>query len=261
MTSVAKEIISFLVLIFIIVISFAHAFYILLLPRSNFTLDNRSINNDLNNPWNIASTYNQIFENGTINSNPFLIQPPNENTNMFIDFKTSLFATYLFLTGDSDALSNWSYLNRPPLVILIVLFSLLIVVYLMNLLIGLLSNAIEKNNNRVSYLIQKAQILAEIELFYMLPFQRRWKEWFPEVIYYYANLDEIRKEVKAMMERKEWNADVFPELKSDLLNKLYIQQNTENTAQQELNKLNIQQNTVQQDIAQNSDNQDFCRSH
>ncbi|PKK72755.1 hypothetical protein RhiirC2_742090, partial [Rhizophagus irregularis] len=98
----------------------------------------------------------------------------------------------------------------------------------MNLLIGLLSNAIEKNNNRVSYLIQKAQILAEIELFYMLPFQRRWKEWFPEVIYYYANLDEIRKEVKAMMERKEWNADVFPELKSDLLNKLYIQQNTEN---------------------------------
>ncbi|GBC33432.2 hypothetical protein GLOIN_2v1826879 [Rhizophagus irregularis DAOM 181602=DAOM 197198] len=223
--------------------------------------DNRSINNDLNNPWNIASTYNQIFENGTINSNPFLIQPPNENTNMFIDFKTSLFATYLFLTGDSDALSNWSYLNRPPLVILIVLFSLLIVVYLMNLLIGLLSNAIEKNNNRVSYLIQKAQILAEIELFYMLPFQRRWKEWFPEVIYYYANLDEIRKEVKAMMERKEWNADVFPELKSDLLNKLYIQQNTENTAQQELNKLNIQQNTVQQDIAQNSDNQDFCRSH
>lgn len=64
-----------------------------------------------------------------------------------------------------------------------------------------------------------------------------------------------------MMERKEWNADVFPELKSDLLNKLYIQQNTENTAQQELNKLNIQQNTVQQDIAQNSDNQDFCRSH
>ncbi|RGB39333.1 hypothetical protein C1646_803737 [Rhizophagus diaphanus] len=26
-------------------------------------------------------------------------------------------------------------------------------------------------------------ILAEIELFYMLPFQRRWKEWFPEIIY------------------------------------------------------------------------------
>ncbi|PKC75174.1 hypothetical protein RhiirA1_528989 [Rhizophagus irregularis] len=206
---------------------FAHAFFILLLPRSDFSLDNRSINNDPNNPWNMASTYNQIFENGTIDSNPFLIQPPNENTNMFIDFKTSLFATYLFLTGDSGALSNnWSYLNNPPLVILIVLFSLLIVVYLMNLFIGLLSNAIEKNNNRVSYLKLKAQILAEIELFYLLPHQRRWKTWFPEIIYYYANFDDIRKEVKAMMDRGEWNTNAFPELKNDLLNKLNIQQNT-----------------------------------
>ncbi|UZO16198.1 uncharacterized protein OCT59_007587 [Rhizophagus irregularis] len=108
---------------------------------------------------------------------------------MFIDFKTSLFATYLFLTGDSGALSNnWSYLNNPPLL--------------------------------------KAQILAEIELFYLLPHQRRWKEWFPEIIYYYANFDDIRKEVKAMMDRGEWNTNAFPELKNDLLNKLNIQQNT-----------------------------------
>jgi hypothetical protein len=181
--SVAKEIISFLVLIFIIIMSFAHACYILLLPRSDFSFGQHTINNDPNNPWNMAFTYNLIYENGTVDSNPFLIQPPNENTNMFIDFKTSLFATYLFLTGifkfkfvdffiiiykyflnffnslgDSGALSNWSYLNNPPIVILIVLFSLLVVVYLMNLLIGLLSNAIEKNNNRVSYLKLKAQV-------------------------------------------------------------------------------------------------------
>jgi hypothetical protein len=172
--SVAREIISFLLLLFIIIISFAHAFYILLLPRSD---------NDPNNPWKLAPTYNQIFENGTIDSNPFLIQPPNENTNMFIDFKTSLFAMYKFLTGisnlkfvdlfiiiykyffkrfnllgDSSALSNWTYLNNPPLVFLIVLFSFLIVVYLMNLFIGLLNNAINKDYNRVSYLVQKAEV-------------------------------------------------------------------------------------------------------
>ncbi|RGB39332.1 hypothetical protein C1646_754650 [Rhizophagus diaphanus] len=222
--SVAKEIISFLLLIFIIVISFTHAFFILLSPRSDFSLDNLSNNNDPNNPWNLASTYNQIFDNGTIGSSPFLIQPPSESTNMFIDIRTSLFATYLFLTGDSGALSNWSYLNNPTLVILIVLFSLLIVIYLMNLLIGLLGDAIGKNNNRVSYLMQKTQILAEIELFYMLPFQRRWKEWFPEIIYYYANLYDIQKEVKAMMDRDEWNTDAFPELKNDLLKILHIKQ-------------------------------------
>ncbi|CAB4421589.1 unnamed protein product [Rhizophagus irregularis] len=89
---------------------------------------------------------------------------------------------YLFLTGDSSALSNWQYADNPSISIMIVLFSLLIVVYLMNLLIGLLNNAIEEDNNRVSYLIQKAEILAEIELFYLLPHQRRWKTWFPETL-------------------------------------------------------------------------------
>ncbi|RIA85896.1 hypothetical protein C1645_879015 [Glomus cerebriforme] len=87
-----------------------------------------------------------------MDSNPTIIQPPNEKTKMFADFKTALFAIYQFLTGDSSALSNWSYINNQSLVILIVLFSLLI---------------------RVSYLIQKAEILAEIELFHLLPHQRR----------------------------------------------------------------------------------------
>ncbi|PKY18722.1 hypothetical protein RhiirB3_492244 [Rhizophagus irregularis] len=191
-------------------------------------LDNRSVNindpniNDPNNPWKLAPTYNQIFENGT--NNPFLIQPPNENTNMFIDFKTSLFTMYKFLTGDPSALSNWTYLNNPPLVILIVLFSFLIVVYLMNLFIGLLNNAINKDYNRVSYLVQKAEILAEIELFYLLPHQRRWKEWFPEVIHYSAKINDVRKEVEKMMNQDEWNTNAFPELKDDLLKKLNIQQ-------------------------------------
>ncbi len=63
------------------------------------------------------------------------------------------------LIGDSNALSNWEYKNNPPLAILMVLFSILTGIYLMNLLIGLLSNAIEKDNNRTSYLIKKAEVL------------------------------------------------------------------------------------------------------
>ena len=62
------------------------------------------------------------------------------------------------LLGDSSALSNWSYVDNPSLAILIVLFSLLIVVYLMNLFIGLLNIAIETDNNRASYLEQKAKV-------------------------------------------------------------------------------------------------------
>ena len=98
--SVGKKISSFLIVLFIIIISFGHAFYILLLPRSEFSLEQHTNNDDPNNPWNLAPSYNQIIDNdGNINSKPFMIQTPDKNTNMFIDIKTSLFAMYLFLTG------------------------------------------------------------------------------------------------------------------------------------------------------------------
>ncbi|CAB4476674.1 unnamed protein product [Rhizophagus irregularis] len=80
---------------------------------------------------------------------------------MFIDIRTSLFAIYLFLAGDS------------------------------------------KDNNRVSYLIQKAEILAEIEIFYLLPHQKRWQTWFPKVIHYYADADKTRIEIERLI--KEGN--------------------------------------------------------
>ena len=98
--SVGKKIFSFLIVIFIIIISFAHAFYILLSPRSEFSLEQPTNNDDPNNPWNLAPSYNQIIDNdGNINSNPSMIQTPDKNTNMFIDIRTSLFAIYLFLAG------------------------------------------------------------------------------------------------------------------------------------------------------------------
>ncbi|PKK78203.1 hypothetical protein RhiirC2_770419, partial [Rhizophagus irregularis] len=174
---------------------FAHAFYILLSPKSEFSFEKQNTNNnDPNNPWNLAPSYNQIDNDGNINSNPIIIQIPDENTNMFIDIRTSLFAIYLFLIGDSSALSNWSYAGNPSIAVLIVLFSLLIVVYLMNLLIGLLNNAIEEDNNRISYLIQKAEILAEIELFTYYHIRDVSKHGFLK--YYYADIDKTRREMR-----------------------------------------------------------------
>ncbi|POG75847.1 hypothetical protein GLOIN_2v936047 [Rhizophagus irregularis DAOM 181602=DAOM 197198] len=157
--NVGKKIFSFLIVLFIIIISFAHAFYILLSPRSEFSLEQPTNDDDPNNPWSLAPSYNQIIDNDrNINSNPSMIQTPDKNTNMFIDIRTSLFAMYLFLAGDSSALSNWAYIDNPSIAILIVLFSLLVVIYLMNLLIGLLNMEIGEDNNRVSYLIQKAEV-------------------------------------------------------------------------------------------------------
>ncbi|CAB4429193.1 unnamed protein product [Rhizophagus irregularis] len=68
----------------------------------------------------------------------------------------------------------------------------------------------------------KAEILVEIELFYLLPYQRRWNTWFPEVIYYYANVDIAREKVKEMIREGEWNIDEFSEMKHNLLKNLNV---------------------------------------
>jgi len=179
--SVGKQITSFLVILFIIIISFAHTFYILLSPKSKYSFEEPQFNDDANNPWAITPKYKVFNEDNNTSANLFFVQEPNENTNMFADYGTALFAIYLFLTGslklfiliykfiiffnsiyllsgDQSALSNWTYKTNPEIVILIVLFSLLIVVYLMNLFIGLLNIAIETDNNRASYLEQKAKV-------------------------------------------------------------------------------------------------------
>ncbi|CAB4373238.1 unnamed protein product [Rhizophagus irregularis] len=116
---------------------------------------------------------------------------------------------YEFLTGDSGAFSN--------------------------------CNVIEESNNRVSYLIQKAEILVEIELFYLLPFQRRWDNWFPKVMYYYANVDKTREKIKELIKNDEWESKNLQELKKNLLEKLIIENVTkpvyENTLQELLEKM------------------------
>src|SRR5688572_9369163 len=75
------------------------------------------------------------------------------------------------LIGDPNALPNWEYKENPFLIILMILFSLLIAVYLMNLLIGLLNMHLcmyTKENNRVSYLIQKAEVFIKISCLFLL---------------------------------------------------------------------------------------------
>jgi len=96
--SVAKNIASFIVILFIILVSFAHAFYILLKPRLQFNLNEPTNNNDPNNPWSLTDKFNQI-EDGIITSNTLFVRKPDTNTNMFAGYYTALFSMYLYLTG------------------------------------------------------------------------------------------------------------------------------------------------------------------
>jgi hypothetical protein len=91
MIGVAKKVFPFLMLLFFIVLEYAQAFFIIL--KSN------SINND-NDPQNIATKYNFVNSNRTINNTTTIIQDPDSNTNLFNWFPTSLLAVYNFLTGN-----------------------------------------------------------------------------------------------------------------------------------------------------------------
>jgi hypothetical protein len=193
---VAKKVFPFLVLLFFLVLGYAQAFFIVL--RSN------SINDD-NNPRNLAAKYIFVNSDGTINDATSIIQDPDSNTNLFNWFPTSLLAVYNLLTGDSGSLSSFTYREHSVMTILLVTFTFFTVIYLMNLFIGLLNLAIDDYNKEEEFLLQKAQvtifftlliisilfylltfllfflkIIMKIELFYMLPWQRNNKKWFPD---------------------------------------------------------------------------------
>ncbi|GBB91184.1 hypothetical protein RclHR1_18340002 [Rhizophagus clarus] len=222
---VARRIFYFLFVLALIIASFAHALFLLLHPQNlidSFKTPNLS---DPNNPWALSNTYNQTDENGNV-LNETLIQVPTESTNLFYSYPSSLLATYLFLTGNQNSISPWtptSTAENAILYILLVVFTFLVVIYLMNLFIGLLNMAIGENNDRASYLVQKAEVIAEIELFYLLPHQRRWRSWFPEVIYYHAEIEKAQVYIKEAINKGEWKMEDWPEMKYKILKLLRIE--------------------------------------
>ncbi|GBC03576.1 hypothetical protein RclHR1_00520028 [Rhizophagus clarus] len=216
MLGVAKHVFSFLVILFIIILSFAHAFFILLSPQQAFDLNTPAVNNDINNPWVLTNQLYQMNPDGSYGQNPVLVQQPSTSTNMFAWFQTSLLAMYLMITGDSSSLSSFSYLDRHSLAILTITFSFFTVIYLMNLFIGLLNNAIDINNDHANYLIEKSRIIAEIELFHLFPHQRRWRTWFPDVIYYEVPVDEVRKQIHLLDSTTQSSSNYSPIISSRL---------------------------------------------
>ena len=222
---VIRRISYFLIILILTIVSFTLSFHLLLTPKDPNFLSNPDFD-DPNNPWNLSPKFYQLSEQDqSINRNLAFIQVPEEDTNLFTSFHSSLMATYLFLMGDSSSMTRWSPTGRNTLLcVLMGLFSFFVVIYLMNLLIGVLNTAIEKDNDRASYLIHKAEILAEIELFYLLPHQRRWKHWFPEVIHYQVRIDIARKYFRDAIENGKWVTDDGPEefkrLKNEVLKKL-----------------------------------------
>ncbi|CAJ0838434.1 5695_t:CDS:2, partial [Entrophospora sp. SA101] len=175
----------------------------------NFALGYPDFNNDTNNPWNLVNAYYTYFaNNNSYSQDPFLVQLPDDNTNMFAQFSSSILAMYNFLAGGNGAFGAWVLQDDSYLTVLVVAFSFIVVVYLMNLFIGLLSNEIQHYNTNEAFLAQKAKIITEIELFYLFPNQRHWINWFPDILYYDAPIDDIRKKIKAADDSNEDKEDL-----------------------------------------------------
>ncbi|CAB5373319.1 unnamed protein product [Rhizophagus irregularis] len=141
----------------------------------------------------------------------------------------------IILLSDSGSLSSFTYHENPIMTILLVTFTFFTVIYLMNLFIGLLNIAIDDYNKEEEYLLQKAQIIMEIELFYMLPWQRNKKEWFPDWIYYDIPITKIRNLINAI----DNNQTVFnyPPIISEKLRNLVVLTDDNNKLEKKIDRI------------------------
>ncbi|KAF0541193.1 transient receptor potential cation channel subfamily a member 1-like [Gigaspora margarita] len=190
---VAQRGFSFLIILGFIIVAFAHSLHLLLRPTVDVSLDYPSYSDDPNDPWNLATTFNAIDPNGTIEDSSSFIEPPTATTNMFMLMGSAIAAVYIMLTGDTTPISYWDLDSNLALLSLTILFTFVATIYLMNLFIGVLSNEIGETKTREQYLILRAEVLEEIELFYMLPYQRRKENWFPFLIFYECHIVDLRE--------------------------------------------------------------------
>ncbi|RIB05043.1 hypothetical protein C2G38_2254036 [Gigaspora rosea] len=112
-------------------------------------------------------------------------------------------------TSDLSYVSSRVLKNNWTLAFLLVIFSFFTTVYLLNLFISLLGNAIDDRNNEEYFLQLRGEILSEIELFWMLPHQRRKTNWFPEILWYRASVKELKKYIETVEDKKSLDSRIL----------------------------------------------------
>ncbi|RIB26105.1 hypothetical protein C2G38_2065751 [Gigaspora rosea] len=105
-----------------------------------------------------------------------------------------------------------------------ILFSFFTLIYLMNLFIGILSELISEANNHNAYLALKKEIIDEIELFYLLPSQRRRPDWFPEIFFYIVSSNEVFKLINKV-QSNNWEEFTKPIISDTVLKALGREEN------------------------------------
>jgi hypothetical protein len=100
---VPKKVFPFLVVLLFVFLGFAHAFFVLLKasePQPTFNSSSIPLvfDNESDNPWNTATQFRPVYENGTIGSTSTYVELTHEE-NHFEEFGGSLLTTFFILVG------------------------------------------------------------------------------------------------------------------------------------------------------------------
>ncbi|CAG8530852.1 9590_t:CDS:10 [Paraglomus occultum] len=107
-------------------------------------------------------------------------------------FQRGLLSTYFFVTNNLGSLSD--AFGDSTIAIFTVAFSV-ISVYMWTVLVALMTNVVDDSRTvaRNAWLKQRAEVIVEIEMYWFTSKQRKRKDYFPSLIYYYASPDAIEK--------------------------------------------------------------------
>ncbi|KAF9185997.1 hypothetical protein BGZ51_002297 [Haplosporangium sp. Z 767] len=107
-------------------------------------------------------------------------------------FWGALSTTYFFLAGRFEPVDSTFENGGIGFHIMMVIFFFFTVILLLNILIALMNDAFNESRDegQLAWLKQWSEVIAEVEVFIMMPSERQNRNYFPDYIYYGANEQE-----------------------------------------------------------------------
>ncbi|RUP50845.1 hypothetical protein BC936DRAFT_137459 [Jimgerdemannia flammicorona] len=138
-----------------------------------------------------------------------LAQLPNapDTNNPFLSFENSLNAFWQFLCGDFALTDAWDAGNaKRSLNIMRVLFTSVSTIVLLNVLIAILNNVYTDSQEtaKKTWLRNRAEFIAMVEVFMLTPAQRQNRNWFPAVVFYEVVPDDFGKYEEDVKSKHPW---------------------------------------------------------
>ncbi|KAG0267609.1 hypothetical protein BG011_002917 [Mortierella polycephala] len=108
------------------------------------------------------------------------------------EFWGALSTTYFFLAGRFEPVDSIFENGGIGFHIMMVIFFFFTVILLLNILIALMNDAFNESRDegQLAWLKQWSEVIAEVEIFLMMPSERQNRNYFPDYIYYGANEQE-----------------------------------------------------------------------